>query len=592
MRKAAARDTLAPRDSARADGAQPSTPRSRAAPDTLQTPIARPYAPRPTELGTGIVHWDRDAIFASGALTLGELLDQVPGVTGLTTGFILAPQVAAWYGDPAGVRIFVDGVERDPLNARNGGITDLAAVPLWAMEDVRVERTARELRVHLRSWRVERTAPSTRTDVLTGSENLNLYRGWFGARLSNGGAIQFAAQQHSSASRGGMDGDAMGAMARVGWARGRWSVDGTLLRQGLDRASGARYLATTPVPNALPGFKGSEGTAYLRVAWRDPEAPGPWVQLTAATISAGESRTTAGQGAGSGQSASTTAATDSVDSTAVRSQYVVAAGFTQWGVRLSTTNRLRSINGRSFFSPGARAEYESRLFTLSAFGERGPDSTTRTDVQARVAPFSWLNVGASLSRASPKHAGIGPTVTAARVEAGVRIFDRWLTAGVVTRSAGRLDAPVELDTVLRAVDAPAASATIVGFRGPLWRGVSLDVDAINWDAPGSYRPQQQVRARLWFASSFLRRFPRNTFHLLAAGTYDYRSTTLVPSGTDPYGQRAMAAGALGSLLEIRIGSAVISWQTRNMLAEIYETYPGYVMPRLVNVYGVRWEFWN
>jgi hypothetical protein len=46
------------------------------------------------------------------------------------------------------------------------------------------------------------------------------------------------------------------------------------------------------------------------------------------------------------------------------------------------------------------------------------------------------------------------------------------------------------------------------------------------------------------------------------------------------------------LLEIRIGTAVISWETRNILAQIYETYPGYVIPRLVNLYGVRWEFWN
>ena len=103
--------------------------------------------------------------------------------------------------------------------------------------------------------------------------------------------------------------------------------------------------------------------------------------------------------------------------------------------------------------------------------------------------------------------------------------------------------------------------------------------------------QNQVRARIWFESAFLGTFPRNTFHLLAAGTFESRSTLVVP-GTDPAGQRAVPWSSMGSLLEIRIGSAVISWETRNMLAQNYETYPGYLMPRLVNLYGVRWEFWN
>ncbi|MFI5245995.1 MAG: Plug domain-containing protein, partial [Gemmatimonadales bacterium] len=118
--------------------------------DTIKTPIARPYTPRSTEIGANGWHWDRDQMFASGAMTLSDLLASVPGVTLMTTGFLLAPQVAAYYGDPGRVRIYLDGVELDPLNPRNGGIPDLAMVPLWALEDVKAERAAGELRVHLR----------------------------------------------------------------------------------------------------------------------------------------------------------------------------------------------------------------------------------------------------------------------------------------------------------------------------------------------------------------------------------------------------------------------------------------------------------
>ncbi len=563
----------------------------RASTDTIKAPIARPLTPRSTEIGRNSWHWDRDAMFASGSLTLGELLAQVQGVTFVTTGFILAPEIVEWYGDPGGVRVFIDGVERDPVNARNGGVTDFAALPLVAFEDVKVERTAGELRIHLRTWRVERTTPFTRTDVLTGSENLNLYRGWFGTRLVNGVVLQVAGQQNSSGSVGGMDGDALGAMARVGWAGGRWSLDGTLVRQGLNRTAGARFLTATPQLNSLPPFRGSEGLAYVRVAWRDPEMDGPWLQLIAATINAGESHGSSSLPGGA-VTPTPTAVRDSVDTTSVRSQYVVAAGITYRGLRLSTTSRLRSMLGKSYVSPGVRAEYDSRLLTISAFGEQGVDSTTRTDVLARLSPFSWFSLGGAYSRLAPKSVALGPAVVSSRVEAGLGVRDRWITGGMVSRNAIAITPPIELDSVLRTVTVPTATGVFGAFHGPILRGFSLDVDAIQWSAVASYRPQTQVRSRLWFESSFLKSFPRGTFHLLVAGTHEYRSAMFVPAGTDPFGQSSQGWSSFGTLLEIRIGTAVISWQTRNMVGVQYETYPGYLMPRLVNVYGVRWEFWN
>jgi hypothetical protein len=45
-------------------------------------------------------------------------------------------------------------------------------------------------------------------------------------------------------------------------------------------------------------------------------------------------------------------------------------------------------------------------------------------------------------------------------------------------------------------------------------------------------------------------------------------------------------------LEIRIQTAVISYQFRNVLQERYELVPGFLMPRQTQFYGVRWEFWN
>jgi hypothetical protein len=556
--------------------------------DTIKTPIARPYTPRSTEIGASDWHWDRDQLFASGALTLGDLLATVPGVTLMTTGFILAPQVAAYYGNPGRVRIFLDGVELDVLNPRNGGIPDLAMVPLWAMEDVKVERAAGELRVHLRLWRVDRTSPNTRTDVVTGTENLNLYRGFFGKRFDNGMVLQLAGQQESDISVGGMDGSALGGLARLGWARGDWSVDATWIHQGISRNSGDRFITTAPQLGTIPSYNGSEGVSYLRIAWRDPEVNGPWAQFIASSLSKAKEDTNSSLVT----AATSTASHDSTDTLTSRAQYVLAAGITRWGLRLSSTNRIRSINGKTYFSPGARAEYESKLLTVSAFAEHAVDSTTRTDVLGRFAPFSWLNIGGAISRSIPKSADAGLATTDMRLEVGVEWHDRWLTGGVVTRSASLIAAPVELDTTLRTVSSPAARGVILSFRGPLVLGVHLDIDAINWSVIDAYRPQTQARARLWFESSFLHRFPRNNFHVFASGTLDYFSTMYAPSDSSSIGQSTPGAGILSTLLEIRISTAVLFWNYRNPVGAVYSTYPGYVMPRLVNIYGMRWQFWN
>jgi hypothetical protein len=563
-----------------------------AIPDSV-LPVADTTKKKPPADTAKGAHWDREAIFASGALTVADLLEQVPGVTMMTTGFILAPKVASWYGDPGRVRIYIDGIELDAINVRNGGINDLATIPLWSLEDVFVERSAGGLRVHLTTWRVDRTTPDTRADIMTGSENINLYRGFFGVRLSNGGVIQLAGQQFSTISTPGMDGQSLAGMVRIGWAGKSWSFDGTLIHQGLDRNAGERFPVTAPEANALPAFHGNESVAYVRAAWRDPQSDGPWAQFIAATINAGEhndSSTSALSTFGTGITPTTVS--DTVDTMAVRSQYIASAGFTRWGLRLSGTGRLRSIGRKAYFTPSARLEYDSHFLTVSGYAERGIDSTTRTDVLGRITPVPWLSLSGAVSLAAPAHADLGPTATSTRVEGAIGWHDRWLSGGIITRSATLIAPPIELDTALRPVNAPAATGIVVAFRGPFVFGFGLDADATQWNAVGPYLPQTQARTRISFESSFLHRFPRNNFHLSASAWYEYRSTMYVPLGTNPFGQSAPGYSALSSLIEIRIGNAIISWKNQNFLGTVYYTYPGYLMPRLTNVYGVRWQFWN
>jgi len=275
-------------------------------------------------------------------------------------------------------------------------------------------------------------------------------------------------------------------------------------------------------------------------------------------------------------------------------QYTRAAGLTRWGLRLSTSSRLGIINKKSYFTPNLRAEYVGSRVSFSAVTEQGIDSTVRADFQARFLARDWLNVGGALSSAKAKDTALGPAVQTARVEAGVRFRDRWIVGGLITRSAARVLPPIVFDTSMRIVDVKAATGATLAIRGPVWRGWSIDIDGVSWNDAASYRPQRQLRSRLWFESSFLGRFPRGNFHLQAAVQHEYETVNYIPKGTDPFGQFSVKGGysIYSSLLEIRISSAVITWQYRNMAGTPYEKVPGYLMPRLVNIYGVRWEFWN
>jgi hypothetical protein len=281
-----------------------------------------------------------------------------------------------------------------------------------------------------------------------------------------------------------------------------------------------------------------------------------------------------------------------VDTLSSRAQYTVAAGITRWGLRLSTAERLRVFGGKRYVTPSARVEYDRRWITVAAFAEQGVDSSTRSDVAVRYAPFGWLNVGASLSRQSFKGSARGDPVTGARIEGAVQWRGRWLTGGIVRQSARTLVVPVEFEDTLPSVRAAEGTATVVGLRAPLVAGWHLDADVTAWNAAGPFRPQTQARTRLWFDSGFLGRFPRNNFHLTLAGTHEYRSVGYFPKGDDPIGASTAAVSVYSTLIELRIAQAIISWQYRNMLNQKYDQYPGYLMPRLLNVYGVRWEFWN
>jgi hypothetical protein len=569
-------DSLLQRDSLlRADSARAAVPVIEK--DSIKSPIASAEAPVMADPSGSFV-WDRRDVFSTGALTLQDLLDRVPGLTGLRAGWIAEPMISSFLGDPRRVRVFLDGLELEDLDPRMGRIWDLSQIPLWALDDVRVERGASEVRIHLRSWRVDRTTPYTRTDVYTGDQGTNLYRGMFGRRYQHGEVLQLAGQQYGTdPGRLQESSDQLGVLARLGWARRNWSGDALLLRG--DRHRG-RTLTST-IEDTIPDTESTRTEAYARFGWgRSDPGGGLWVQALASSSK---------YAFGGKSSSLTPTTTPETDTSRSRAQYVVTGGYSMGPFRASFTQRYLVGMGRRLKTPSARLGYETRFLTVSALGEgRGLDSARRFEASAVVRPLRFLYLAGAASTEQPR---AGATGRFLRAEAGVRLRDVWLSGGLLRRDSTLLEAPLIFRSNTPAVMDSSAEALFATVRGRLWKAVYVDAHATQWSDSGSfYRPKYQTRAELYVSTSMLNRFPSGNFHILASAVHEYQSSSLWPDAGGTI--RLLGYRTISTLIQVRILEAEVFWNLRNILGERYQQVPGYILPRITNIYGVRWEFWN
>lgn len=588
------RDSLARRDSLRGAALRR---------DTLKTPFTRAPAPVPIEIGQTLIY-DRAALFASGAITLQDLLDRVPGITGFRAGWIAAPMTSAFMGDVRRVRVFFDGVEYDAIDPRAARQLDLTEVPLWPLEELRIERGATEVRVYARTWRVDRTTPYSRTDISTGDEQTNLYRGFFGERWHQGEGLQLAAQQYGTTPpfRGDPSSDQLSLLGRLGWARGRFSVDGFALRTNRNRGTIIPHpLRDVPVLDSVPALVSSRSDAYLRAGWGDPEQ-GPWLQgIASALVYTISHKNTGAFG--------TTTNSSVPDTARFEAQYVVSGGLTLGALRLSAAERLRMVphsfdapvfrsgKGQELATPSARAELVTGPLAFSAFGEgRGPDSLARVEAMARLTPLPFVSFLASAGHSTDHHAvDSTSTVNFLRGEAGIRLFDLWFIGGIMRRDSTLLPAPTLFSGPYIAVASPPATGFTAAIRGTLYQALNADVEAIRWnDSAGFYRPRYETRSQIYLATNWLSRFPSGNFGVLVSLTHEYRSRTFFPieSNGSPTVVSVPDWRVYNFQIEFRLLSAILSYQFRNLIGYPYQTVPGLLMPRQTQFYGVRWEFWN
>jgi hypothetical protein len=355
------------------------------------------------------------------------------------------------------------------------------------------------------------------------------------------------------------------------------------MRVGRNRSATRRYIVVgTPDVAAIKQFKGRELTAYLRAAWGDVDADGWWLQALAATVQHVED-----------DSAAASATTPDPDTVVAQGQFVGSVGVNRGPLRFAASARYRTMNGDARISPSLRASYTRGILALGGFVEqRGPDSTSRLDAALRLSPLDWLYVAGAFSRHRPDEALAGGSErTNLRGEVGVTVRARTLRLGVISHSEAQAPGLQVFDSTYGPATQAAGQAIEVGFSGPIVGPFSFEVRALDWSESAIYRPDNEIRSELRVSTDLKRYLPRGNFFMTAAVTHEWRSDLLAPDGLGGT-ERAAGAGVYGTLLDIRIGTAHIFWYNRNFTGRVYETVPGYLMPRLVQLYGIRWEFWN
>ncbi|TFH55402.1 MAG: hypothetical protein E4G90_11770, partial [Gemmatimonadales bacterium] len=160
---------------------------------------------------TGVWEWDRAEILSSRAITLAELLEEIPGVVPLRGGDYGTPVSVSSSGAGGGrVRVFRDGIEILPLE---GSVPDLGRIGMGGLRSIRVVRSAVDIRIELESILAEGGRPYSMVQAGTGDLNSNLFRGTFSHPRALGGIIALTMERVDTRGPGG---------AEPGVSQGAW----------------------------------------------------------------------------------------------------------------------------------------------------------------------------------------------------------------------------------------------------------------------------------------------------------------------------------------------------------------------------------
>lgn len=553
----------------------------------------------------GVWEWSFDALRNSGAVTVADLVVDIPGMISMLAGDFGTPVAFTAFGVGGGrIRIVRDGFEVLPLQ---GGVTDLARVGLVGVQSVRIERHPGEVVVRMESMRYQDPRAYSVIEAGTGDLNTNLLRGTFGLPRALGGSISGGLERSDSrGAQGNEPGENTGVWLRYQLHHGDKAGLAVDFRRMGSKSDAEPY--ASPVTRSDLTVRGS---ARL--------APG-----LVGEIYWGRS-------------------TNTVED--IRDTYAGEGGQrSQMGVRTSWESGPLSVEGayRRFGGDGLPAgrldlsvgANDRHFGGVSADVQRvsWPETTTSSQrFQGWTPAFLGLSLfgawesGTAGARSGPVTTPLPPDSTEEALpvdsaaaalplfrvtdRTATRVGARWLWR-TFTLAGARIK--IEADSLLPLGTEPDRGGPVLpGGTRTGWeasgslptplRGLSVQGSYQRWDQDWSYLPKQTYQAAMVFHRTYLE-----------TGNFEWWWSVGV-RGHDPMTVRIAGAAATPSddedpivtlesvpfyqnwygRMEARIVSVnvFIAWENFAIRRNL-QNYPGRVLPITRAVYGIRWTMWN
>lgn len=582
-------DTLAP-DTALADSLQQAA-------DTVPPPrFSAILAPPPPSVAGNVFYWDRDALLREAALTIGDLLEHVPGITVLRAGLFQQPEAAGAFGQTRGrVEVVLDGFVLDPLTTST---LDLATIELAQLAELRVERRLDLTRIHLTTLEPQHASPYSRIEAGTGEPSGSVLRGLFTAPRFFGGPLALAIDRvDGKGSQGAEPADAFGGWVKWGWF------------PSPDRAVQVEYQLTRLRRTAGVPWVAEQSRKDLVLRARNRFTAGLSAELFAGRSSVLRPRP------------DTADADSTSDLQRDHWQYGARATLRQSGAWVDAELRFRNSDALASrqLDVGGGVALASLLnvggnVTSSAW--TGGVSAFAWDVRGEVGPFSGLSAFAELAggkRGAPlwgDSAGISTLEThALDTRSGTRAGINLRRFGIdATAAAIRLDpdsaAPFGLpfDSAFgRSIAEPAQGLEVYG-RVPIWpRGFSITGNFNYWDKVGGllYLP-----LRSWRVALELHTEPLASRNLEILGRIEHQRREAMaernPESLNPGDPQnppnpyvtMPIRDLVNGYLQIRVIDVRAFIHYYDLLGAGREDFPGRVAggPRIL--YGVKWQLFN
>lgn len=567
--------------------------------DTIFHNLPRVGGTGPTGWAQGSWTWDHDAIMASGAVSLADLMADVPGVIALRAGDFGTPVAATAFGlGGGGIRVFRDGFEVLPLE---GGVPDLARIGLAGISAVRVERFPGAVVVHMDGLQYTDGRPYSLVEAGAGDLNTNLLRGTFADPTALGGSVGVALERADSrGARADATGDVTGTWFRYQLHRGdAGGVAFDLRKMGSKTEAGAYASPVSRTDWVLRGrtrlVEGVAAEAYWGRSTHAVDDPRPDYEREGGTRSQLGIRASAERGGLFAEAAYRRFGGDPLPSARIDARA---------GAHLDAVGGFAAEVDRASWPEVATGVRRLRGWTRPVLGLSAFGSWESGTAGARPGPVQGPPPADTLAGDDLQPGG-DPAEPPFHLSerTATRLGAQWAWRGFAL-SGALLD--LEVDSLLPlGLETDRGTPPVAGGERSGWEvwgrlplpleGLSFQGSLQQWDEGWSYMPRRVYHGAFLFHDTFLE-----------SGNLEWW-WTLGVRGHDPMTVRQVAgAGADGPELatvpfyqnwyvrmQLRIVTVriFIGWENFTVRRDL-QNYPGRLLPITRAVYGIRWTLWN